>query len=203
MLGIPHAIVHPGAHMGAGEDAGLATVARSLDDALRVRVRRRCPCSSRSPRVRARAVGHRFEHLAEILARATVSDRLGVCLDTCHMFASGYDIASPRGFERAMDAFDDDRRLRAARRGPRERRGQGPRKPARPARAHRQRPPRASDVPPHRQRLSAARDPVAAGDARALSQSGGASSRCCAACRWRRQPNLLPPLTPDERAHVR
>jgi deoxyribonuclease-4 len=106
MLGIPHAIVHPGAHMGAGDDAGLATVARSLDDALRRSGSKAVSVLVEITAGQGTCVGHRFEHLAEILSRATLAERLGVCLDTCHMFASGYDIASPRGFEHAMDAFD-------------------------------------------------------------------------------------------------
>jgi deoxyribonuclease IV len=58
-------------------------------------------------------LGHRFEHLAEILAQVRAPERLGVCLDTCHLLAAGYDIATPRGYEKTLAEFD--RRLGAPR----------------------------------------------------------------------------------------
>lgn len=110
-LGIPYVVVHPGAHMGAGERAGLAAVARSLDDVhartrgADVRVLIEVTAGQGS------CLGHRFEHLAEILSRVRAPERLGVCLDTCHLLAAGYDIASARGYEATMDDFQ--RRLGA------------------------------------------------------------------------------------------
>lgn len=105
-LAIPYLIFHPGAHIGSGEEAGLAAVARSLDDALDRD--RRLPVT---PLLEVTAgqgssLGHRFEHLAEVLSRSRHGDRLGVCLDTCHLFAAGYDIATPRGYEKTLADFD-------------------------------------------------------------------------------------------------
>ena len=51
-------------------------------------------------------LGHRFEHLAEMIARTRADSRLGVCLDTCHLLAAGYDVATPRGWERTMRELD-------------------------------------------------------------------------------------------------
>jgi deoxyribonuclease-4 len=51
-------------------------------------------------------VGHRFEQLAEMIARVKWPERVGVCLDTCHLYAAGYDIATPRGYERTLAEFD-------------------------------------------------------------------------------------------------
>ena len=105
-LGIPYAVFHPGAHLGAGEDAGVRAVAKSLDDVL---------SASRGDAVmplveitagQGSCVGHRFEHLAEVLARVRSPERVGVCLDTCHLYAAGYDIATPRGYERTLAEFD-------------------------------------------------------------------------------------------------
>jgi deoxyribonuclease-4 len=105
-LGIPYAIFHPGAHLGCGEDAGVRGVAASLDDVL---------SASRGSEVMAlveitagqgSCVGHRFEHLAEVLARVRSPERVGVCLDTCHLYAAGYDLATPRGYERTLGEFD-------------------------------------------------------------------------------------------------
>jgi deoxyribonuclease-4 len=105
-LGIPHAVVHPGAHMGAGEGEGLAGIARSLDHVLR-----RSRGSSAGPLLEVSAgqgscLGHRFEQVAEILARVKEPQRVGVCLDTCHVFAAGYDITTERGYEQTLARFD-------------------------------------------------------------------------------------------------
>jgi deoxyribonuclease-4 len=105
-LGIPALVFHPGAHLGAGDEAGLRAVARSLDAVLAA-----CRRTAVMPLVEVTAgqgscVGHRFEHLAEILTRVKSPERVGVCLDTCHLYAAGYDIATPRGYERTLAEFD-------------------------------------------------------------------------------------------------
>jgi deoxyribonuclease-4 len=102
-LGIPYLIFHPGAHMGAGEDAGLSAVAASLDFVLE-----RAEGLHVTPLLEVTAgqgsyVGHRFEHLAAIFDRTRRADHLGVCLDTCHLLAAGYDIATEDGYARTMD----------------------------------------------------------------------------------------------------
>jgi deoxyribonuclease-4 len=105
-LGIPYLVFHPGAHLGAGEDAGLRAVASSLDEVLdRDRELPVMPLLEVTAG-QGSSLGHRFEHLAEILSRSRHGDRLGVCLDTCHLFAAGYDIASPRGYDATLLAFD-------------------------------------------------------------------------------------------------
>jgi deoxyribonuclease-4 len=105
-LGIRHLILHPGAHMGSGEEAGLAAVAASLDHALE-----RCAGLGVRPVLEVTAgqgsyLGHRFEHLRAILDRMQRPGRVGVCLDTCHLFAAGYDIATEKGHERTVREFD-------------------------------------------------------------------------------------------------
>ena len=104
-LGIPHVVFHPGAHMGAGEEEGLAAIARSLDDVLE-----RTEGLDVMPLLEVTAgqgtsLGHRFEHLAGIFDRVRAPERLGVCLDTCHVYAAGYDIATPEGYERTLRTF--------------------------------------------------------------------------------------------------
>jgi len=105
-LGIPHLIFHPGAHMGAGEARGLATIAKSLDHALR-----RLKDRSVMPLLEVTAgqgscLGHRFEHLAAVFERLQQPERVGVCLDTCHLLAAGYDIATPKGYAETLDSLD-------------------------------------------------------------------------------------------------
>ena len=105
-LGLDCLIVHPGSHRGAGPDKGLARVVRAVD--------RVCARTGRASPVLAletmsgqgRVLGHRFEQLAWVLDRAAMPERLGVCLDTCHVFAAGYDLRTPRCFRRVFDEFD-------------------------------------------------------------------------------------------------
>lgn len=105
-LGIPLLVFHPGAHLGAGEDVGLQTVARSLDDVFASCRRARVTPLIELTAGQGSCVGHRFEHLAEMIARVTSPERVGVCLDTCHLYAAGYDIATPRGYEKTLAEFD-------------------------------------------------------------------------------------------------
>jgi deoxyribonuclease-4 len=105
-LGIAYLIFHPGAHMGAGEDAGLRAVADSLD-----RVFERADGLDVLPLLEVTAgqgsyVGHSFQQLATILERVERPERLGVCLDTCHLLAAGYDITTPEGYESTVVEFD-------------------------------------------------------------------------------------------------
>jgi deoxyribonuclease-4 len=105
-LGIRYLVFHPGAHMGAGEKAGLATIARSLDHVLE-----RGEALDVMPLLEVTAgqgscLGHRFEHLAEILGSVRHAERVGVCLDTCHLYAAGYDVATPEGYEKTLDELD-------------------------------------------------------------------------------------------------
>ena len=105
-LGIRDLVMHPGAHMGAGEKQGLRRTAEALREALaatrglRVRVLVETTAGSGT------CLGGRFEHLAEILHRLDGSPRVGVCLDTCHVFAAGYDIRGGKGFEEVLRDFD-------------------------------------------------------------------------------------------------
>jgi deoxyribonuclease-4 len=105
-LGIPYLVFHPGAHMGRGEEAGLDALARSLDALLDA-----APGLDVMPLLEVTAgqgssLGHRFEQIRGVFDRVKAPERLGVCLDTCHLYAAGYDIASPEGYERTLRDFD-------------------------------------------------------------------------------------------------
>ena len=91
-LRLNYLIMHPGAHMGSGEKRGLRRVARALDEA-----HKRCPKFKLKVLLETTAGqgtcrGYRFDHLARIIELSKDPDRLGVCLDTCHVFAAGYQI---------------------------------------------------------------------------------------------------------------
>jgi len=104
-LGVPYVVLHPGAHMGLGEEEGLSAIARSLDHVLG-----RTGGIEVMPLLEVTAgqgstLGYRFEHLAAIFDRLREPERVGVCLDTCHLYAAGYDLASAEGYEKTMRAF--------------------------------------------------------------------------------------------------
>lgn len=91
ILGIPFLVTHPGAHMGEGEPAGLARVAKSLDEVHAVvQVDGVITCLEITAG-QGTSLGYQLEHLAEIIAMVKAPKRLGVCLDTAHLFAAGYD----------------------------------------------------------------------------------------------------------------
>jgi deoxyribonuclease-4 len=107
MLGISNLIAHPGSHVGSGEDQGIETIARSLNQ-----VHRACP----GYRVRITLeitagqgsnLGYRFEHIARMFDATKESERLRVCFDTEHAFAAGYDIRTREGYERTFTEFDE------------------------------------------------------------------------------------------------
>jgi deoxyribonuclease-4 len=112
-LGIPYLVVHPGAHVGAGERAGMTRVARALRRALRDRKATSATPAGDGVTVllentagQGTNLGNRFEQLAWMIERSGVEDRLGVCFDTCHALAAGYDIRTARAFRATVAEFD-------------------------------------------------------------------------------------------------
>ena len=106
-LGLPYLVLHPGAHTGDGVDAGLQRAQAALRDVLaalpgyRVRILLETTAGSGS------ALGSTFEELAALLEADTDNTSLGVCLDTCHVFAAGYDLRSEQGYEAMMRTLDE------------------------------------------------------------------------------------------------
>jgi deoxyribonuclease-4 len=106
-LGVQLLNFHPGAHLGSGEDAALACVAEVLREAIE-----EAPdCGTvrlviENTAGQGSCIGHRFEHLARMLELAGHESRLGICLDTQHSFAAGFDAASEAGFEAMLADFD-------------------------------------------------------------------------------------------------
>ena len=105
-LGIPHVVVHPGAHMGAGDVAGHRAVSDSLNDVLARTRGHRVKVLLEVTAGQGSCLGHRFEHLAAMLEGVVERARVGVCLDTCHLWAAGYDLGTPSGYERTIEELD-------------------------------------------------------------------------------------------------
>jgi deoxyribonuclease-4 len=106
-LGVAHLNLHPGAHMGAGVDAGIERIAESLNI---VHGKTRDVATKTVLETTAgqgSSIGHRFEELRGIIDRVEARDRMAVCLDTCHVFAAGYDLSTEQGYEDTMRAFDE------------------------------------------------------------------------------------------------
>ena len=99
-------MVHPGAHLGSGESAGLRAVAASLNRALEQHRDLRTRILLETTAGQGSHLGYRFEHLAEILSLVQEPERAGVCVDTCHIFAAGYDLRDGAGYHRTLDQLD-------------------------------------------------------------------------------------------------
>jgi deoxyribonuclease-4 len=105
-LGIRYLVTHPGAHVDSGEEAGLARVAAALDEVhgrcggFRVQVLLETTAGQGT------TLGYRFEHLRRILELVHDPARLGVCFDTCHVFAAGYALAPEKEYQATLRAFN-------------------------------------------------------------------------------------------------
>jgi len=107
-LGIRALIFHPGAHMGAGPERGLEAVARSLNHAMR-RTRGTLPRILLENTAGAGStLGRTFEELRFVIERLDEPERVGVCIDTCHLYAAGYDIRSARGYAKTMRSLEEE-----------------------------------------------------------------------------------------------
>ena len=84
----------------------LELIADAIRQALAARPRRKTMVILEHTAGQGRTLGHRFEHLAAVIGHLNGSTRIGVCLDTCHLVASGYDIVSDTGYRETFDAFD-------------------------------------------------------------------------------------------------
>ncbi len=103
-LRLPFLVLHPGAHLGTGEEAGLDRIDESLrwiferyDGPVRVALEMTAGQGT--------CLGARIEHIAGLFSRAREPERLAVCLDTCHLFAAGFDIREPEGIDAFIKSF--------------------------------------------------------------------------------------------------
>ena len=105
-LGLSFLVMHPGSHMGAGEDEGVKRIGESVSWALEKTADSSVKILYEIAAGQGTAIGHRFEHLAALLRFTRPAQRVGVCLDTCHLFAAGYDIRNPTVYAKTMADFD-------------------------------------------------------------------------------------------------
>jgi deoxyribonuclease-4 len=105
-LGLDGLVMHPGSYTSGTEDGGLTLIAEALTALLRARPRGRTMILLEHTAGQGTNLGHRFEHLAAIIGRMKRSRRVGICLDTCHLLAAGYDICSEAGYRQTFKEFD-------------------------------------------------------------------------------------------------
>lgn len=106
-LGVEYLIMHPGSHLGEGIAAGLQRFTANLDRALaEADIGRQVMVLLETTAGQGTNLGASFEELAAIIAGSSHPERLGVCYDTCHTFAAGYDIRTPKAYAETMARFD-------------------------------------------------------------------------------------------------
>ncbi len=101
-LGLPFLVLHPGAHLGTGEEAGIKQIVAGLDEVFAATRKSPVRIALENTAGQGTCLGNKLAHLAMILDRVKKPDRLGVCFDTAHLFAAGYDIRTPKGWDTAI-----------------------------------------------------------------------------------------------------
>jgi deoxyribonuclease-4 len=104
-LGLPFLVMHPGAHMGAGEESGLRKIVMSLDSVFAGLPKNRIRVALEITAGQGSCLGHRFEHLQYIINHVREPERLRVCLDTAHLFAAGYDLRTELSTKKVFAEF--------------------------------------------------------------------------------------------------
>jgi deoxyribonuclease-4 len=101
-LALPFLVLHPGAHLGAGEAAGIKQIAAGLDEVCAMTKESPVRIALENTAGQGTCLGNKVAHLAAVFERVKKPERLGVCLDTAHFFAAGYDIRTPKGWNAAI-----------------------------------------------------------------------------------------------------
>jgi deoxyribonuclease IV len=105
LLQIPYLVIHPGSHVGAGEEKGLEEIAKNLDFVLDA-VPGKTMVLLENMAGQGTNIGYKFEQLNKIIDTCKNKKRLGVCFDTCHAFAAGYDISTHDTYKNTFKLFD-------------------------------------------------------------------------------------------------
>ncbi len=105
-LGADALVFHPGAHLGSGSTSAIERVAKCLNEAFAETAGYRVRALVENMAGQGTTIGSTFEELAGILQRVDDSSRVGICLDTCHLFAAGFDFRTPEGYGDMIDRLD-------------------------------------------------------------------------------------------------
>lgn len=102
----PYLTFHPGAYTAGDEETGLTNIARALNHLLEETAGLDTIICLETMAGTGTTLGHRFEHLAHLIDETGGHERVGVCFDTCHVFAAGYDLRTPDTYDQTMAEFD-------------------------------------------------------------------------------------------------
>jgi len=105
-LGLPYLVLHPGGAAGVTEEAGLHRIHLALEEALERTADTAVMVLLETVSGQGSGLGYRFEHLGWLIQASAYPERLGVCLDTCHIFAAGYDLRTPEAFATTFAVFE-------------------------------------------------------------------------------------------------
>lgn len=101
-LALPFIVMHPGSHGGAGEEAGLKRITQGLNEIVEATPGFRCRMALEITAGQGNALGYRLEHLGRLIEDAANEKRFGICLDTAHLYAAGYNVATREGYEETV-----------------------------------------------------------------------------------------------------
>ncbi len=107
LLGIPYLNFHPGAHVGAGEEEGLKKIVESLDIIHDKTKNFKVLSVVEVTAGQGTTLGYKFEQINKIITGVQQKNRMAVCIDTCHIFAAGYDISTEKGYEKTFKEFEE------------------------------------------------------------------------------------------------
>ena len=105
-LGLRYVVLHPGAHLGRGEEEGIRQVSESFDWIFEKTPSFKVEVLIETTAGQGTNLGFRFEEIRAIFDRVRENQRLGVCMDTCHVFAAGYDLRTEKGYQKTFEEFD-------------------------------------------------------------------------------------------------
>jgi len=106
ILKIPYLVTHPGSHLGKGEEWGIKRIAQSLDRLHEKAAGFNVKIALETTAGQGTNLGYRFEQIASMIEQTSEPNRLAVCVDTCHIFAAGYDITTKKAYEQTISEFD-------------------------------------------------------------------------------------------------
>ncbi len=105
-LRVKNLVMHPGSHVGSGEEAGLAKIAEAFNRIFEQLPDNKTVVCLETTAGQGTNLGYKFEHLAEIIDKVEDKNRMGVCMDTCHVFAAGYPLKEEKDFKETIKEFN-------------------------------------------------------------------------------------------------
>lgn len=107
ILKIPTLVFHPGSHVGEGEEKGMKQISKNINKLFDSLKNNNVILLLEVTAGQGSNLGYKFEQIAYMIDKVENKEKVGVCFDTCHVFASGYPLADPADYKKTMKAFDD------------------------------------------------------------------------------------------------